>query len=192
MFNSEKSIKCKVISSASDYWCSISVLEVNAAVERGGDASVDGFREDVTDGLFDLSVDSCVKISIGVGEGLVFLVAWLSIELVVDLSCSSAIYWFAVAFIEVPVSIHSIVVSSSLTVDSEVILGLVAALVDFVSLVDEGTSDVPVLLLVGSHGVVGFNVGGVGSIEDVVSMDDLGWDDLFTCTNNVSARDGIS
>jgi len=73
VFNSEKSIKCKVISSASDYWCSISVLEVNATVEGGGDASVDGFTEDVTDGLFNLSVDSCVKILIRVSEGLSLL-----------------------------------------------------------------------------------------------------------------------
>lgn len=114
------------MSSASDYWCSISVLDFNASVEGSGDASVDGFTEDITDGLFDLSVDSGVKILVGVGEGLLFLTAWLSIELVVDLTSSSSVYGFAVAFIEVPVSIHGVVVSSSDTSNGEVILSLLA------------------------------------------------------------------
>lgn len=43
MYSSEKSIKCKVISSASDYVVVVSVFEVNATVEGGRDASVDGF-----------------------------------------------------------------------------------------------------------------------------------------------------
>ena len=78
MFNSEKSIKCKVISSASDYWCSISFGEVNAAVEGSADASVDGLTEDITDGLFNLRVDSLVEILIGVSEGLFLFSAGLS------------------------------------------------------------------------------------------------------------------
>ena len=45
-------------------------LDVDAAVETGGDASVDGFREDVTDGLLDLGVDFLVKIIIWAGDGL--------------------------------------------------------------------------------------------------------------------------
>jgi hypothetical protein len=102
------------------------VLEVNAAVEGGGDASVDGFTEDVTDGLFDLSVDSLVKILIRVSKGLLLLTAGLSCEVVVKLTCTSAIYWFAAALVEVPVSIHGSVVAGSLTVDSEVVLSLVA------------------------------------------------------------------
>lgn len=126
MFNSEKSIKCKVISSASDYWCSISVGEVNAAVEGGGDASVDGLTEDITDGLFNLSVDSLVEILIRVGEGLLLLTAGLTVEVIVDLTGSSAVYWFAVALVEVPVSIHGTVVAGSLSVDGEVVLSLVA------------------------------------------------------------------
>lgn len=155
MFNSEKSIKCKVISSASDYWCSISVLEVDAAVEGGGDASVNGLTKDVTDGLFDLGVDSLVKIFIWVSEGLFLLSAGLTGEVVIEFTCTSAIYWLAVALIEVPVSIHSSVVASSLTLNGEVVVSLVARLVDFVSLVGELTSDIPVLLLVGSNSVVG-------------------------------------
>ena len=155
MFNSEKSIKCKVISSASDYWCSISVLEVDAAVEGGGDASVNGLTKDVTDGLFDLGVDSLVKIFIRVSEGLFLLSAGLTGEVVIEFTCTSAIYWLAVALIEVPVSIHSSVVASSLTLNGEVVVSLVARLVDFVSLVGELTSDIPVLLLVGSNSVVG-------------------------------------
>ena len=155
MFNSEKSIKCKVISSASDYWCSISVLEVDAAMEGGGDASVNGLTEDVTDGLFDLRVDSLVKIFIRVSEGLFLLSAGLTGEVVVEFTCTSAIYWLAVALIEVPVSIHSSVVAGPLSIDGEVVVLLVARLVDFVSLVGESTSDIPVLLLVGSDSVVG-------------------------------------
>ena len=141
MFNSEKSIKCKVISSASDYWCSISVLEVDAAVEGGGDASVNGLTKDVTDGLFDLGVDSLVKIFIWVSEGLFLLSAGLTGEVVIEFTCTSAIYWLTVA--------------SSLTLNGEVVVSLVARLVDFVSLVGELTSDIPVLLLVGSNSVVG-------------------------------------
>ena len=53
----------------------------------------------------------------------------------VDFTGTSAIYWFAVALIEVPVSIHSSVVTGSLTGDGGVVLILVARLVDFVSLV---------------------------------------------------------
>ena len=53
------------------------MLEVNAAVEGGGDASVDGLTEDVTDGLFNLSVDSCVKILIRVSKGLLLFTAGL-------------------------------------------------------------------------------------------------------------------
>jgi len=91
------------------------VLEVNAAVEGSGDASVDCLTEDITDGLFNLSVDSLVKILIRVGEGLLFLTTacWLGIELVVKLTGSSAIYWLAVALVEVPVLIHSFEVSIS-------------------------------------------------------------------------------
>lgn len=155
MFNSEKSIKCKVISSASDYWCSISVLEVNATVEGGRDASVDGFTEDVTDGLFDLSVDSLVEILIGVSEGLSLLSAGLTTEVIINLTGSSAINWFAVALVEVPVGIHSSVVGGSLSGDGEVVLSLVAGLVDLIFLVGESTGDIPVLILVDSHGVVG-------------------------------------
>jgi len=155
-FNSEKSIKCKVISSASDYWCSISVvLEVDAAVEGGGDASVDCLTEDVTDGLFDLSVDSLVKIFIRVVERLFLLSTGLTGEVVVDFTCTSAIYWFAVALIEVPVSIHSSVVAGSGSVDGEVVVILVARLVNFISLVGHSTSDIPGLLLVGGDSVVG-------------------------------------
>ena len=155
MFNSEKSIKCKVISSASDYWCSISVLHVNASVEGGRDASVNGLTEDVTDGLFDLRVDSLVKILIRVSEGLLLLSAGLTGEVVVDFTCTSAIHWLAVALVEVPVSIHGSVVAGPLSLDGDVVVLLVASLVDFVSLVGESTSDVPVLLLVGSNSVVG-------------------------------------
>lgn len=155
MFNSEKSIKCKVISSASDYWCSISVLEVNAAVEGSGDASVDGLTKDVTDGLLDLSVDSLVKIHVWVSKVGLPLSACLSVELSVDFTSTSAIDWLAVAFVKVPVLVHGGEVAVSLTLNSEVVLVLLARLVDFVSLVGEGTSDIPVLFLVGRHGVVG-------------------------------------
>lgn len=155
MFNSEKSIKCKVISSASDYWCSISVLEVNAAVEGSGDASVDGLTEDVTDGLLDLSVDSFVKILIRVSKVGLLLSACLSVEFAIDFTSTSAIDWLAVAFVKVPVLVHGGEVAASLTLNSEVVLSLVARLVDFVFLVGEGTSDIPVLFLVGRDGVVG-------------------------------------
>lgn len=94
------------MASASDYWCSISVLDVNAPVERGGDASVDGLTEDVTDGLLNLRVDSLVEILIGVSKGLLLFTAGLTVEVVVDLTCTSAINWLAVALVEVPVSIH--------------------------------------------------------------------------------------
>ena len=126
MFNSEKSIKCKVISSASDYWCSISVLHVDAAVEGGRDASVNGLTEDVTDGLFDLRVDSLVKILIRVSEGLFLLSAGLTTEVIINFTGSSAINGFAVALVEVPVGIHSSVVGSSLSGYGEVVLSLVA------------------------------------------------------------------
>ena len=124
-------------------------------MEGGGDASVNGLTEDVTDGLFDLRVDSLVKIFIGVVEGLFLLSACLSSEVVVELTCTSAIYWLAVALIEVPVSIHSSVVAGPLSRNGDVVVILVARLVDFVSLVGESTSDIPVLLLVGSDSVVG-------------------------------------
>ena len=124
-------------------------------MEGGGDASVNGLTEDVTDGLFDLRVDSLVKIFIRVSEGLFLLSAGLTGEVVVEFTCTSAIYWLAVALIEVPVSIHSSVVAGPLSIDGEVVVLLVARLVDFVSLVGESTSDIPVLLLVGSDSVVG-------------------------------------
>lgn len=59
-------------------------------------------------------------------------------------------------------------------------------MVDFVSLVGEGTGDVPVFLLVGSDGVVGLNVGGVGGIESIFGVDDLSRDDLFSSSLDVS------
>lgn len=102
------------------------VLEVDAAVEGGGDASVDCLTEDVTDGLFNLSVDSLVKIFIRVVERLFLLSTGVNGEVVVDFTCTSAIYWFAVALIEVPVSIHSSVVAGSGSVDGEVVVILVA------------------------------------------------------------------
>lgn len=104
------------------------MFEVNAAVEGGRDASVDSFTEDVTDGLLDLSIDSLVKILIGVNNALsvVISAALFSIELVVNLTCVSAIDWVAIALLEVPVLVHCVVVSSSLTVLSEVGLSLVA------------------------------------------------------------------
>ena len=131
------------------------MLEVNASVEGGGDASVDGFTEDVTDGLFNLGVDSLVEIFIRVSEGLFLLTAGLSREVVIEFTCTSAIYWLAVALIKVPVSIHGSEVAGSLSIDGEVVVSLVACLVDFEFLVVESTSDIPGLLLASSNSVVG-------------------------------------
>lgn len=103
------------------------MLEVNAAVEGGGDASVDGLTEDITDGLLDLAVDSLVEILIRVSEGLLLLSSTgLTGEVVVEVTCTSAIYWLAVALIEVPVLIHSGESAISVSVDGEVVITLVA------------------------------------------------------------------
>jgi len=122
-------------------------LDVDAAVETGGDASVDGFTEDVTDGLLDLSVNSLVKILIWVNYGLLVVVTagLFSIELIVDLTSTSSIDGVAVALIKVPVIIGSSEVTLSVSAAGEVVLSLVAGLIDLISLVGEGSSNVPVL-----------------------------------------------
>lgn len=114
------------------------------------------------------------------------------IELVINFSCTSAINWFAVALVKVPVSIHCLVSAVSLTVLSEVILSLLAGLVDFISLVGEGTSHIPVLVLGDTDGRVRFNVGGVGGIKNIAGLDDLSWDDLFSSSNDVLVGNSIS
>jgi hypothetical protein len=63
-------------------------------------------------------------------------------------------------------------------------------LVDLIFLVGEGTSHIPVLNLAGSNGVVGGSDGGVSGIENVVGVDDLSWDHLFTCSNDVGVGNG--
>ena len=122
-------------------------LDVNAAVETGRDASVDGFTEDVTDGLLDLSVNSLVKIFIWVNDALLVVVTagLFSIELIVDLTSTSSIDGVAVALIKVPVIIGSSEVTLSVSAAGEVVLSLVAGLIDLISLVGEGSSNVPVL-----------------------------------------------
>ena len=125
-------------------------------MEGGGDASVDGLREDVTDGLLHLEVDFLVKIVIRVMYAgfLLSCAGAFGVELIIDLTCLSAEDWFAVALIKVPVLIHSSVVAGSLSVLGEVVQSLLAGLIDFVSLVGEGTSHVPVLSLVDTGGRV--------------------------------------
>jgi hypothetical protein len=183
----------KVSSCASDRGVVFS-FDVNASVEGGWDTSVDGFTEDVTDGLLDLSVNSFVKIVIWVNDALsVVLTAWFfSIELIINFSGSSSVDGVAIALIKVPVIISLGVWALSLSSSSEVVLSLVAGLVDFISLVGEGSSDVPVLWLSNVGLGVAFNVGGVGSIESVHGLDDLSWDDLFSSGNDDLGWDGIS
>jgi hypothetical protein len=84
-------------------------------VETGRDTSVNGFTEDVTDGLLDLSVNSVVKIVIWVNNGLSVVVTagFFSIKLIVNFSSSSAIDGFAIALIKVPVIIRSSIVGCS-------------------------------------------------------------------------------
>jgi hypothetical protein len=161
-------------------------LDVNAAVETGGDASVDGFTEDVTDGLLDLSVDSLVKIVIGVDDALSVVVTagFFTIELIINFTGTSAVNWSAVAFVKVPVIIRSSILAVSLPSSSEVVLSLVAGLIDLILLVGEGSSNVPVLALGDGFVGVALNVGGVGSIKSVLGLDDLSWDDLFSSSNN--------
>jgi hypothetical protein len=161
-------------------------LDVNAAVETGGDASVDGFTEDVTDGLLDLSVDSLVKILIWVDDALsvVLTAGFFTIELIINFTGTSAVYWSAVALIKVPVIIRSSICAVSLPSSSEVVLSLVAGLIDLILLVGKGSSNVPVLALGDGFVGVALNVGGVGSIEGVLGLDDLSWDDLFSSGNN--------
>jgi hypothetical protein len=85
-------------------------LEVDASVEGGGNASVDGFTEDVTDGLFNLGVDSLVEIVIGVNDALslVITAGCFSFELVINFTCTSASKVLALTLIEVPVIISSL------------------------------------------------------------------------------------
>jgi hypothetical protein len=84
-------------------------------MEGSGDASVDGFTEDVTDGLLDLGVDSVVKIVIWVNNGLSVVVTagFFSIKLIVNFTSSSAVDGLAIALIKVPVIIRSSVVTGS-------------------------------------------------------------------------------
>jgi hypothetical protein len=170
------------------------VFEVDAAVETGGDASVDGFTEDVTDGLFDLGINSFVKIFIWASNALFVVVTWLFtyIKLIVNFSCTSCTNLSGFTFIKVPVIISGSVSTVSLSLLSEVVLSLVARLIDFVLLVSDGTSNVPVLSLVNSVVGVGFNVRSVGGIENVGSLDNLSWDDLFTSSNDVLVGDGVT
>lgn len=65
-------------------------------------------------------------------------------------------------------------------------------MVDFVFLVGHSTSDIPVLVLGGRHSVVGGSSGGVGGIENVVGVDDLSWDHLFSGSNDVLVGDSVS
>jgi len=85
-----------------------------------------------------------------------------------------------------------VVVASPLTVDGDVVVVLVAGLVDFVFLVGESSSDIPVLFLVDSEGAVGLSMRGVGGIENVVGVDDLSRDDLFSSSSDVGVADGVS
>jgi hypothetical protein len=92
----------------------VSVLKINAALEGGADTSVNGFTKNITNGLFDLSVDSSVKILIWVDKGLfvsVFTTVLLSIEFIVNLTSSPSLYGLAVAFIIVPVHVGGTVVN---------------------------------------------------------------------------------
>ena len=116
-------------------------------MEGGGDASVDGFTEDVTDGLLDLSVNSLVKIIIWVNYGLSVVVTagFFSVKLIINFTSTSAVDGMAVAFIEVPVIISSGVRALSVSRAGEVVLSLVAGLIDLISLVGEATGNVPVL-----------------------------------------------
>ena len=122
-------------------------LDVDAAVEGSGDASVDGFTEDVTDGLLDLSVNSFVKILIWVNDALSVVVTagFFSVKLIINFTSSSAGDGVAIALIKVPVIIRGSVVTLSLTSSGEVVLSLVAGLIDLISLVGEATGNVPVL-----------------------------------------------
>ena len=116
-------------------------------MEGGGDASVDGFTEDVTDGLLDLSVNSLVKIIIWVNYGLSVVVTagFFSIKVIINFTSTSAVDWVAVALVKVPVIIGCSVSTGPLSGSGEVILSLVAGLIDLISLVGEATGNVPVL-----------------------------------------------
>jgi hypothetical protein len=163
-------------------------LDVDAAVKTGGDASVDGFTEDITDGLLDLSVNSFVKILIWVNYAfsVVVTAGFFSIKVIINFSSSSAMDWVAVALIKVPVIILSCKSSGSWSILREVVLSLVAGLIDLISLVGEATGNVPVLILGNIGAGVARNVGGVGSIKLELRFDNLSRDD-----NNSSSTDGL-
>ena len=166
---------------------SSSLIDVDAAVETGGDASVDGFTEDITDGLLDLSVNSLVKILIWVMYTLfvVSLAGFLSIKFIINITSTSLTDRMAVTIIKVPVIIRGHGVNTSHSLCSEVVLSLLAGLRDLIFLVGDTTGNVPYLGLIDISVGVALNVGGVGSIHLEGRLDDLSWDHLFSSSNNV-------
>jgi hypothetical protein len=115
---------------------------------------------------------------------VVVTAVFFSFKVIINFTSTSAVNWVAVALIKVPVIISSCVGTGPLSGSGEVVLSLVAGLIDLISLVGEAAGNVPDLIL-GNISLGGTrNVGGVGSIHCVLRLDDLSWDDSFSSSNN--------
>lgn len=70
--------------------CERSFFPVNAFLEAAGDASVDDFREDISDGFLDLLGNSVLNVSIGVVQGILLCSLFTSITVAIAVGINSS------------------------------------------------------------------------------------------------------